>query len=419
VRILIVSNFYPPHALGGYELGCRDVVDALRARGHAVTVLTSWHGVGAPSTDGHVLRWLHAAPFDPHVARRANARSTLLRREVSAQRAFDRAVQRSRPHVVYLWNLARLPIALAHRAESQGPASYYISDQWLAHWTEPGWYEDLWHQAAGASDGIGSRLTTAALRTAFGAARLTWPADRLRLPDVQFCSAFLRDVTMRAGRIPLDSEVVHWGVDCSRFPNAGRPRRTAPGLRLLVAGQLLPHKGAHTAIEAVRQLHQSGESDVTLTIAGAAHDPAYLSALRRQVAASGLDAAIRFIGPQPRERLPHIYGEHDVLVFPSCGDEPFAITPLEAMAAGLVVVGTLNGGSREVFDDGVNALTFACEDAAACAAQLRRLARDVPLSRRLAECGRRTVLGRFTLERMVDRIEARLERTAEGVSHGR
>ena len=41
VRVLVVSNMYPPHHLGGYELSCRDTVERFRGRGHDVAVLTS------------------------------------------------------------------------------------------------------------------------------------------------------------------------------------------------------------------------------------------------------------------------------------------------------------------------------------------------------------------------------------------
>ena len=58
MRILIVSNLYPPHHIGGYELGCRDVVEGLKARGHEVKVLTSTYGVGKRKCDGDVHRWL-------------------------------------------------------------------------------------------------------------------------------------------------------------------------------------------------------------------------------------------------------------------------------------------------------------------------------------------------------------------------
>ena len=44
MRILVISNLYPPHGLGGYEERCKVCVDALRQRGHEVAVLTSSYG---------------------------------------------------------------------------------------------------------------------------------------------------------------------------------------------------------------------------------------------------------------------------------------------------------------------------------------------------------------------------------------
>ena len=34
MRVLVISNLYPPDVIGGYELCCRQVVDALRRRRH-------------------------------------------------------------------------------------------------------------------------------------------------------------------------------------------------------------------------------------------------------------------------------------------------------------------------------------------------------------------------------------------------
>ena len=56
MKILVVSNLYPPDFIGGYELGCRQAVDVLRDRGHEVRVLTS-----TPRTP---------VPAAPHVRRR-------------------------------------------------------------------------------------------------------------------------------------------------------------------------------------------------------------------------------------------------------------------------------------------------------------------------------------------------------------
>lgn len=46
MRLLFVSNLFPPHHLGGYEIVCKQVADGLRERGHEVSILTSTHGNG-------------------------------------------------------------------------------------------------------------------------------------------------------------------------------------------------------------------------------------------------------------------------------------------------------------------------------------------------------------------------------------
>src|SRR5437870_5404347 len=41
MKILVISNLYPPHYVGGYELHCEQITEGLRARGHEIQVLTS------------------------------------------------------------------------------------------------------------------------------------------------------------------------------------------------------------------------------------------------------------------------------------------------------------------------------------------------------------------------------------------
>jgi glycogen(starch) synthase len=45
MKILVLTNLYPPHYVGGYELRCAAITEALRQHGHEVNVLTSNHGV--------------------------------------------------------------------------------------------------------------------------------------------------------------------------------------------------------------------------------------------------------------------------------------------------------------------------------------------------------------------------------------
>jgi hypothetical protein len=58
MRSLFLSNYYPPHHLGGYEELCADVTEGLRARGHTINILTSNVGNNTPPTP-YVHRLLH------------------------------------------------------------------------------------------------------------------------------------------------------------------------------------------------------------------------------------------------------------------------------------------------------------------------------------------------------------------------
>ena len=57
MRILFLSNFYPPASRGGYEQWCQEVADGLRSKGHAVVVLTSDHGKSGLQTSDPA--WVH------------------------------------------------------------------------------------------------------------------------------------------------------------------------------------------------------------------------------------------------------------------------------------------------------------------------------------------------------------------------
>jgi len=82
---------------------------------------------------------------------------------------------------------------------------------------------------------------------------------------------------------------------------------------------------------------------------------------------------------------------------------------MEAMAAGLAVIGTAVGGQGEMLQDGLNALIFAPEDPLALAEAILQIRRDPALRARLARAGRQMVLERFTLDRMVNEMETWLQ----------
>jgi glycosyltransferase involved in cell wall biosynthesis len=399
MRILVVSNFYPPHFIGGYEIGCSDVVDALKARGHEVSVLTSKHGINHPEESDHVYRWLET-DLDLNINGSSADLLKIFKKELINQRAFRRVCRAFLPEVVYVWNPTHISISIAYKAQQMGlPVSYFISDHWLAE-RENDAFCSLRYRSPRR---LHRRLIWRALISLLTASRIPGSGGELDLGRAQFASRYLKQAALAAARSVSSAEVIHWGVDVDRFPFN---EASSDPKRLLYVGQLTSLKGTRTAVEALKSIvQQSGLSSTTLTIVGG---PDYDNSVHRLVSSLGLEKNVRFTGLVRRDQLPAIYGDHEILLFPSMWDEPFSITLLEAMSSGLAVVGTNTGGSSEILKDEVNALVFAKGDAEACARQVTRLIQTPVLFERIRRNARRTIEAEFRLETMIDRIDQTL-----------
>lgn len=397
--ILVLSNLYPPRAFGGYELGCREVVEGLRARGHTLRVLTSAEDGRGPTQAAGVYRWLRS-DLGWRARSPADYWATLYAKEWHTRAAYARLCRARAPQLLYVWNMRFLSLAPVLMAQRRGtPVCYYVSDEWLAQRGQI----DRWRAPQRRP---AARLLKAALDRSLDL--LAHPLDRrgLRPERVQFTSRYVQEAAAASGLRPADARVIHWGVDPARFPP--RPPRPGPPTRLLYAGQLAEKKGVQTAVAALGLLRAQGRADLRLTIAGGAQAPEQEQRLRALVRERGLEQQVTFAGRLPRAELPAVYQAHDLLIFPSIWDEPFSIALLEGLAAGLAVVGTATGGSAEILRHGQNALVFPKDDAAACAGQIAALLDDPALYARLCAAARRTVEQRFTLAHMLDQIERAL-----------
>jgi glycogen(starch) synthase len=127
------------------------------------------------------------------------------------------------------------------------------------------------------------------------------------------------------------------------------------------------------------------------------------------IRSAGLETAVSFRGRVPREEMPGLLQSFDVLLFPSTWEEPLARMTQEAMSAGMVVIGTTTGGTKEILVEGETGLTFPPENAAALADQIERLQHEPELLATLARSAREQVVRRFDIRRMIAEIEAHLQ----------
>jgi len=124
-------------------------------------------------------------------------------------------------------------------------------------------------------------------------------------------------------------------------------------------------KGHGVALDALRRVRALAPGKrVELVLAGLGADEARL---RRRSQELGLTGAVRFAGWVEYPDVPALLGRADALVLPSWWD-PYPVAVLEAMAAGLPVLGSDACGSvRERVVDGENGFVHSSGDAAALA----------------------------------------------------
>jgi len=407
MRILFISNYYPPYEVGGYEQLCQEVASRLTERGHQVAVLTSRpEPRGKPVVEDNVYRVLTLeVDWRLPVSAWQQFFFGRKRREAENLEWFDRVVAESDPQVILVWNARELHRSLLQQAENLPSAGVVY---WLAGYSpaEPDQFTCYWQSRAQKGYKTWPKKLVGALALRMLAAE--GRPVRLRLEHVLCVSAAFRDSQVQAGLLPPHSRVVYNGIDLEQFPFCVRHDRAPQDgepLRLLYAGRLAPEKGVHTAIEAVGHLvRQVGLQNVYLLVVGSGPQP-YRDRLADLRCSLHLEEQVEFRDWVSREEMPGLMRQFDVLVLPSIYDEPLARIVQEAMATGLVVVGTLTGGTKEILVDEVNGLAFPPGDASALAAQIARLAGDPGLRLALAQNGRCTVEEKFSLTRMVDEME--------------
>jgi len=408
MKILVVSNLYPPHFMGGYEIACKTVVDELKRRGHQVTVLTSTWSSGGDEKEDNVWRVLHCFP-------RAQWRS--LARIFFAERTdWTKAkgvLEYCHPECVFIWNFAGLSRSVLHLLQSYFKTMVYnVFDYWMVGEFQNECLFYLFDKKTKTLPigrfHIPARVVKFLLRTIFFSFGVdgTTP-DLLSKGKFIFNSNAIFKFCIERGFSPSRYKVIHGGISKEEFPLSHGEKKSAPR-KLLYVGRVVPEKGVHTAIEALYKLVIGKMVEhLTLTIVGDG-DSLYIKYLRKLINEHHLSSYVTLKGRIQRALIREEYLSHDILLFPSVWEEPFGLVILEAMACGVVVIGTGTGGSAEILQDEFNCLLFPPESSEGCARQIERLIFDSHLFERLRDNGKETVRERFYLEDKIDEIEAYL-----------
>ncbi len=149
-------------------------------------------------------------------------------------------------------------------------------------------------------------------------------------------SEHTKQIMLDAGAYRNNLMVIPNGIDISLF---AAHKELNEIRKLIYIGYLVEHKGIHILLKA---LSLTGDLSLSLTIVG---DGTYRGTLEALAEKLSIKDRVRFLGEKSPQEIAALLKDHDALVHPSF-IESFGIVVVEAMASGLPVLATRNGGSE-------------------------------------------------------------------------
>ncbi len=349
-RRVLVATPLPPEVTGGIEEYAFSVIDALRAAGDDVTVVTTRYDdlpARSPAAYGVVsfrAKELLGRPvcLDPR---------SYLRLFVLARRSDVVHVHMPFPFIeaiaAVFGKVLGKPVVVTYHMDAVVDQGGSRSGRWFHRLAERLYRALSAEPAVDLADRVCTNTRAYALQS---------PVLRSRLDRVT---------------------VIHQGIDPKKFAELSRDRAAVVRHELLgeqysklvcFVGRLVPYKGLTVLLDAIRAQDPPG---TLFVIGGKGPEEAKI---RRAIADHGL-TNVRLLGFVPDQDLMNLFGASDLVVAPSVSAlESTPITLLYASAAGTPVLGTEVGGTGEsIPNDGITGLVVPAEDAGALGLAIGRL----------------------------------------------
>ena len=216
--------------------------------------------------------------------------------------------------------------------------------------------------------------------------------------------AIIATSAISASYLKRPATVITHGVDtetyapppdrAAAFAEAGLPGRYAIGC----FGRVRAQKGTDLFVDAMCELLPR-YPEFTAVIVGeiTPEQAGFANALRKRIAAAGLQSRIVILGELPIAEVQRWYRRLTIYAFTS-RNEGFGLTLIEAMSVGAALVATRAGAAEIVVEDGVSGVLAPIDDTVALAQAIEPLMRDPAAAESMGARGRARVLEKFSVE---------------------
>ena len=400
VKILLITQYFWPETFK-----VNDLALGLLARGHSVEVLTGMPNYpGGRYFEGYrpTSPWredyhgipVHRVPLVPRGGGRAwrlvlNYASYAVLASARVL-GWGRQARWDAAFVFEISPVTQIFPALALRALQGVPTAV--------------WVQDLWPESVTASGLVRSPALVAPVRSL---SRWLYTRSDLLLGS---SAAFLPRLEALGVKREMLGYLPNWAEDIFDTPLAA-PQPPEPwegGFPVMFAGNMGRVQGLETVLEAADLLRDDPEVRWVLVGDGSLH-----AWLREESRRRGLEGKVHLVGRRPLSDMPGLFARAGAMLVSLAPDEVVSLTipsKLQTyLAAGRPILGSIDGEASRVIAESGAGFTSAAGDAAALAANVRRMAR-MPAGERdaLGARGRTYCRAHFSRDACLSSVETAL-----------
>lgn len=408
MKILHISDGYPPFSDRLVGRQCRLISDELGKRGHFNRILTS------DLTDPAVLDRERAVVRVLKVQSEPVLRSfvRIFGDERRNRRAIRHELNKALPDVAVIWSLAGLSgVAISELQRRRIPVVFAVLDSWPRR-RDP---EDPWYHWWTAPLPTGPRVLRkmfhcTGLTRAFRARFPLCHPTELRLQRAFFASRALRSSMADTGFVVKDGEIIPCCIGREEFPMAAARR---PELRrILWIDPLDSDHDPLTAVQTIQELRHHGAMQFTLDLVGGnGAMEARVHEYLRSAQLTGGVVNVRTPGPRGHAAL---FPNFDVFLRTARNPAAFPQILLQAMAAQLPVVSTVEGSSADIIRHNENGIAIRAGNPVDAATKIIELADNGDHAARLARQGYDDVVEHYTSAAVARKVETLLASVVGG-----
>lgn len=397
MRILLISNYFPPETEGGLEWSAYEAAMGLHARGHHIEVLTTQPKDQpiaeevAPFPVHRLLRYSFPAQYYGHRLRTVPRRihdalegakvgkaNLAIAKGFASKHAFD---------VVTTWGFSGISCAVTLPFSTAGmPIVWHVGDLNLREKLYPHRFNRVLH---GLTDPRWSRIERCVKRD-----------------HVLANSQFTRRLYLRRGFKPEQVSVIYRGVSEDLLSQP--PAEKAKPPVILMACRVTVQKGVEVAVRAMPFIEEA-----ELHIAGLG-EPEYLEHLKRLIHQTGVENRVKLLGFQPRWEVLRHMQEASIVLSGSLIEEYFGRVNIEAMACRTPLLASNTENVREIGVNGEHLLVYRQHDPEDLAEKANKILLNPSLVDDLVRQAYQHVRTKFSQEHIAQQIETYLLGAVKG-----